>query len=183
MRRGLKTRLRAQTLPFAAMALVAMVGALAMVVDTGMFLVIQRQLQAAADAAALAGAWYPNVCPSGADGCSTGDATTVAHNIAIANASRISPLCDGGPTVDPPLIGARLNRPLDANTIVVTVSCDATYSFGRILPGVSTKHIAASAAAAIGNRAANGDIAPFGPCPTPTPTPNPTPCRIARLID
>lgn len=175
----MRRRLRAQTLPFAALAMVAMVGSLAMVVDTGLFLVIQRQLQAAADAAALAGAWYPNVCPSGAQGCSTGDATTVASNIAIANASTFGPLCDGGVKVEAH-VGARLNRPLDANTIVVTVSCDATYSFGRILPVVPTKHIAASAAAAIGNRGANGDIAPFQlTCPTPTPTP----CRIARLID
>lgn len=163
------------------MAMVAMVGGLAMVVDTGMFLVVQRQLQAAADAAALAGAWYAPVCPAAASGCSASSTSqAAATNIALMNTAGFSPLCANDPKVEVQ-IGAPLNRPLDANTIVVTVSCDAAYSFGRILPGVSSKHIAASAAAAIGNRAPNGDIDPFTlTCPQVVPG---TPCRIARLID
>lgn len=177
-------RARAQALPLAAMAMIAMVGGLAMVVDTGMFLVIQRQLQSAADAAALAAAWYPNVCPAVADGCHpTGDATLVAQQIAHANADALAAMCQDGVKVPSVQVGARLNRPIDANTVIVSVSCDASYSFGRILPIVPTKHIEVSAAAAIGSYGPNGDIAPFLPaCPAPASSP-PPPCRIARLID
>jgi hypothetical protein len=84
--------------------------------------------------------------------------------------------------------GTTLNRPTNVNTIVVTLDCDAGYSFGRIL-GLGTKHISASAAAALGNRNAtntptcvntpvlsNGgdmtDLSPNAPCG-----------YIARLIE
>jgi len=48
---------------FAAVAMVAIVGAVAFVIDTGIFFVIQRQFQTAADAGALAGAWHDPICP------------------------------------------------------------------------------------------------------------------------
>jgi hypothetical protein len=72
------------------------------------------------------------------------------------------------------------------NTIVVTVECDAGYSFGRIL-GLNTKRISASAAAAIGDRDLNGDMTDFTADPATanlacTPT-TPDMCRIARLIE
>jgi uncharacterized membrane protein len=171
-----RRRERGQTLAIAAVSMVALVGALAMVVDTGMFFVIQRHLQTAADAGALAGAWYDPICPLGSIGCLEGSASTVAINVARANSDTIAPLCPGGITVLPPQTGTTLIRPRNVNTIVVTVECEASYSFGRIL-GLSPKHISASAAAAIGDRisATNGDITDFtGPGPNG---------RIARLIE
>lgn len=173
-----RRRERGQTLAIAAVSMVALVGALAMVVDTGMFFVIQRHLQTAADAGALAGAWYDPICPLGSPGC-LGEkdwALSVAINVARANSDTIAPLCPGGINVLPPQTGTTLIRPRNVNTIVVTVECEASYSFGRIL-GLSTKHISASAAAAIGDRisATNGDITDFtGPGPNG---------RIARLIE
>jgi hypothetical protein len=173
-----RQRQRGQVMAFAAIGMVALVGSVAIVVDNGMFLVAQRQLQAAADAGALAGAWHEPVCqpldPSTPDppwpvsGCQATPASPyvadpsvpvrcpgtpgyAACDVAQANADTVRALCGG--TVPPPLIsyGTPLNRPARVNTIVVTVECDAGYAFGRIL-NLTTRHISASAAAGWGNR-------------------------------
>jgi uncharacterized membrane protein len=159
-----------QTIVFAALAMVALVGGLAMVIDTGMFFVVQRDLHSAADAGALAGAWHDPICPNAvgyAPPCLTSPAAPAmagtppsascdgtsgfpSCDVALANANTIKPLCSGvvHATVS---TGTTLIRPSNVNTIVVTLECDAGYSFGRIL-GLGTKHISASAAAALGNR-------------------------------
>src|SRR5438874_11464393 len=83
-------RQRGQTIVFAAIAMVAVVGGLAMVVDVGMFLMVQRQLQTAADAGALAGAWHDRICPATSAGClgPSDSAPTVATQIPQATADR-----------------------------------------------------------------------------------------------
>ena len=173
---------------FAAIGMVAMVGMLAIVIDNGMFLVAQRQMQAAADAGALAAAWYDPVCPTGQIGClgSTGDAMTVGHEVAMANAAQVAPLCGGTVTVDPPTTGTTLVRPSNVNVIVVSVHCNAGYTFGRIL-NLTTKPVGGSAAAALGDR----QIISVGPplvCGTEmtdfSTGATPPPCgRVARLIE
>lgn len=180
MLRRLRGRQPGQTLVFAALAMMGLVGGVALVVDTGIFFVVQRQLQSAADAGALAGAWYDPVCPATAAGCRRGSAEVVAVSVAQANADTVSALCGGKVNVDKPALGSvRLRLPSGVPTIVVTVWCDAGYSFGRIL-GLTSKHISASAAAAISDRAANGDITNFSTGATNSPTPG---VRIARLIE
>jgi uncharacterized membrane protein len=180
----------------AALAMVAIVGGLAMVVDTGMFLVVQRQLQSAADAAALAGAWHDPICPKqyalcdgvplaappGPPGQSMtcdGSAQYTACDVAAANTATIGGLCYGAIKTSV-AAGTTLIRPRAVNTIVVTVECDATYSFGRIL-GLGSKHISSSAAAVIGNR----DATPPGCAGTEiTNFEQMAPCgRVARLIE
>ncbi len=173
---------------FAAIGMVAMVGALAIVVDNGMFLVAQRQMQAAADAGALAGAWHDPICPLGSSGClgPANSAQTVASQVAQANAAQIEPLCGGQVTVDPPAIGTTLVRPSNVNVIVVSVHCDAGYSFGRIL-NLTTKTIGGSAAAGLGDRVTVSQ----GPPPVCSQEmtnfssgATPPPCgRVARLIE
>lgn len=180
----------------AAIAMVALVGGIAMVVDVGSFLVIQSQFQSAADAGALAGAWYDPICvlPDPANLCvgsisppgpAPTSAATAAIAMARANAEPMTGLCGGAVKVTVPSQGTRLNVPANVNTIVVTVECDAGFTFGRIIPGVTTKHISASAAAAIGDRkidptlpidcTTGGDITSFTAAP---------PCgRIARLLE
>jgi hypothetical protein len=112
----------------------------------------------------------------------------VASAVAQANADTIKQLCGG--VIAPPTVtyGTQLIRPRNVNTIVVTVACDAPYSFGRILNLTTPKHLTASAAAAIGNR--NATNAPL--CLQDPPQSNggdmtdfntPAPCgRMARLI-
>jgi len=154
--RIIRHRCSGQTFSIAAVAMVAMVGALAMVIDAGIFFVIQRRLQTAADSAALAGAWYDPVCPyptgGGPEPCEgPRSAVDVATEVAQQNADQLRPLCGGSITVDPPQTGTPLNRPQNVNWLVVTVKCTAGYSFGQIL-GLRTVLISRSAAAAIGDR-------------------------------
>jgi uncharacterized membrane protein len=181
-------------LSIAAVTIIAVVGALAMVVDAGIFFVIQRQFQAAADAAALAGAWHKPVCTSDPlVGCEPdGDASAVAKAVAEANAKPMEILC--GSPINPPSVtvgGPPQNLPARVNTIVVTVSCRAGYSFGRIL-NLQTVDISASAAAALGKRTNTREIdtppAPGDGCTPPPPPAIPPatgtpPCLIARLIE
>ncbi len=181
----MRRRTRGQTIVVAAIAMVAVVGAVAMVIDTGMFFVIQRQLQSAADAGALAGAWYHPVCPAGVEACHPGttpSAQDIGHDIAMANAQTINGLCGGTVNVPPPNVGSiQLNLPQGVNVIVVTVECDAPYTFGRILGLVTPRHISASAAAGIGDRAPSGDLTTFSTNPgCADPINN---CRIARLLE
>ncbi|HLZ27696.1 MAG TPA: pilus assembly protein TadG-related protein [Chloroflexota bacterium] len=227
MPRAAGYRQRAQTFVFAAVAMVAMVGGLAIVIDGGMFFLIQRQFQTAADAGALAGAWHDPICPGNAlysppciasPAAPTPVGTVVgtppncvsppspvganpscvdcpgtpgfpACDVALANAKTVSQLCIG-PIRAIVATGTTLIKPARVNTIVVTVKCDAGYTFGRIL-NLSSRTLWASAAAALGNRSANnsplcntnpplsngGDISNLTPFAS-------APCGyIARLIE
>jgi hypothetical protein len=195
MRSHVRDRVRAQVFAIAAAVMLAMVGGVAMVVDVGMFLIVQRQFQAAADAGALAGAWYANVCVINDVGCKNDrTATDVAREVALANAQSMLGLCGG--VIPDPIVneGTRRNLPARTNAIVVTVKCDAGYSFGRIL-NLDTAHISASGAAVIGKHGLNGelesmptgpaDCAPHSPPPTPPtpPVPGQATCLIARLVE
>jgi uncharacterized membrane protein len=205
--RRLRHRHSGQTLSLAAVFMVALVGGLAMVIDTGMFLVVQRQFQSAADAGALAGAWYYPVCAiydpvdlTRQVGCHAPPgplggrhAQDVASEVARANANHLEGLCGEPVEVPTPETGTTLNLPHDVNAISVTVRCNAGYSFGRILNLKSAK-ISASAAAAIGFRDADGEMTDMKqstsdchPSTLPNPPLPPAPavphCLVARLID
>jgi uncharacterized membrane protein len=195
MLRALRHRARAQVFPLTAVVMVAAIGGLAMVVDVGMFFIVQRQFQTAADAGALAGAWYNPVCVVPAAGCQTSrTATEVAQEVALANANSMRDLCGG--VIPPPTVvaGTRINLPARVNAIVVTVECDAGYTFGRIL-NLSTAHISASSAAIIGMHLGDGEIGDMPTSqldcatatprayPTPYPTTNQPTCLLARLIE
>jgi hypothetical protein len=58
-------RTPAQTLVIAVVAMTSMLGAVSMIVDAGVYFVLQHQLQNAADAAALAAVWYSPACVAG----------------------------------------------------------------------------------------------------------------------
>jgi hypothetical protein len=157
------SRQRGQTLVIAALAMTAMLGALSMVVDAGVYFVIQRQLQNAADAAALDAVWYAPACFQGLGyqawtdaGCQTSNAQPLppgcnpfiapdpckaAVYAANANLGVAASLCQGPGTSGaiPVQIatspGTGLNIP-SVGTYVVTLSCDAPHWFARVLPGV-----------------------------------------------
>jgi len=52
----------AQTFVIAALAMTALLGAVSLVIDAGVYFVLQHQLQNAADAAALSAVWYYPAC-------------------------------------------------------------------------------------------------------------------------
>jgi len=201
----MKRRQPAQTFVMAALAMVALIGALSMVIDTGVYFVIQRQLQTAADAAALAAVWYvpacfnqpdwlgagcqqspPNPlaagCPPAANPSDEGPCSQATYQL-LANQSVALSLCAG-----PNLPAGTIPVQIDAHpgpvlvgpavsTYVVSLSCDAPRWFGRILPNVlPTIHIGVSASAALGWLDANGQLRGDATRPAGNPP------LVARLI-
>jgi hypothetical protein len=196
VRMAKRSRTNGQAIVFAAIGMVALVGASAMVIDLGIFFVIQRSMQNAADSAALAAAWYYPVCDpiaQGSGGCQPSGSWTSVHPIppgdscfsrpyspsdrepcAVAkeyanrNLALVAGLCSGPasnaalPAVasypgGPPYILANGGA---VNIYVVTIECYAPYWFGHIFPNLPlSHHIATNAAATIGWRGPNGDLA------------------------
>jgi hypothetical protein len=187
----LRHRQRAQITPLALYAVFVLVGALALVVDAGVFFVTQRQLQTAADAAALAAVWYTPVCsftldpdceatapavptPPAGWSCNATAADQVACAVLQQNLGYTGALCsDISPEPD-----GHLDRPSNGTTYyVLTVNCDAPYWFARIFPSIpATVHLRVFARATVGY-------------PTPTGVtrdnpnaPNPPPPLVSRLV-
>jgi hypothetical protein len=184
-------RQTAQTYVVAALGMVVMLGAVSMVIDAGVYFVLQRQLQNAADAAALAAVWYAPACygtpPWQVAGCQVTNPDprppqcspinapapcTAAVETAQANWGKASLLCQGPnlPTGTIPVNVATgpsqaLNLP-NVGTYVVTLSCDAPHWFARVLPGVNlTMNISVSSAAALGWLGPNGQLVGDPPPP------------------
>jgi hypothetical protein len=156
-------RERGQAIGLAGVALVAMVGMLAFTIDAGLFFMIRRELQNTADAAALAGmgAWVdcqffsvpgsPSFgVPAVAPPCDAVGANAVDEYIA-RNSSVTRRLCTSAPSRDnAPTFNTFVDFPPTGGqspSTTVSVSCQTTYSFGRIL-GLSDARIRAIARAA-----------------------------------
>lgn len=138
----LRRRERGQVIPLIAVAIVALVGMAALVVDAGLFLETQRELQQAADASALAG--IPNL-PN-----DPGTAQSVATSYATTGSAISTRLCSAAPntTATPGVY-----QPDASNsyyTLTVTLQCTAGYTLGRILD-LANMSIRASATAALGS--------------------------------
>jgi hypothetical protein len=151
--------------------MVAIVGALAFVVDLGFQMETRRELQNAADAGALAGVV---LLPNDQTG-SMQQATTFAYqgaNAAITDricGAAANPLPDPGataPGAHPHVyaIATPGQKAVDGGyiyTMTVTMECTSQFSFGRILNLLQTP-IRASATAAIGGLADVNCPIPFG---------------------
>jgi hypothetical protein len=178
----------------------AMLGALSMVVDAGVAFVIQRQLQTAADAAALAAVWYPPACkpswyPYGCQAANpdplppecTGPLSdamtcTAAVETIKANWGVALSLC-AGPNLPAGSqgVGISIVTQRDGSIVVpdvqpyaVILTCKAPHWFGRVLPGVDlTMTINARASAALGWADTNGHLVGGD---------SPKPPLVARLL-
>lgn len=171
-----RSRKRGQAMALGAVAMVAMVGFLAFVIDAGMFFMIRRELQNTADAAALAGAAFlekqtNNPLPPNGDvlnvppltpQCTGGlgltspspeqlKAAQIACTYGFQNAVTAGKLCLGPVQMDTPTFGKWPPKNISP-TIVVNFHCEAGYSFGRIISGLTNRQISASAEAALGLR-------------------------------
>jgi putative Flp pilus-assembly TadE/G-like protein len=190
----LKHRQQAQITPLALFATLVLVGALALVVDAGVFFVTQRQLQTAVDAAALAAVWYSPVCSYlGTSDCQTTRpavptpqwpcATTadcVANAVLQQNLGYTGALCRDlapNPTGRTDIVTVTVNgQQVSMNYYILTVDCDAPYWFARVFPSIpATAHIRAYARATI------GFPTPTGVAPTYSGPP-PTPPLVSRLV-
>jgi Flp pilus assembly protein TadG len=132
-----------QALVLGAFVMVVVLGLAAMAIDVGLFLHERRELQKAADAAALAGAQeLPN---------SPNDAVLKAEEWAASNGIDTGEL---GP------IEVSTTYAAD-DTITVEVSREVPFIFARVL-GYTSDTISADATARVGSPAGMGGLTPFG---------------------
>jgi hypothetical protein len=173
------------------------VGAVALVVDAGVFFVTQRQMQTAADAAALAAANYLPVCQSVDPNCDTRPpvplptlgwtptdcpnthADCAADAVAVANLGYAGKLCLNM-RPDP---GPRVSSGNGMTFYIMTLNCDAPYWFARIFPAIpAVLHIKVHAVSTWGWRTATGDAGPPNQAVQPPPTP-PTSPYVIRILE
>jgi hypothetical protein len=153
-------RQRAQVIPLTAVIIVAIVGAVALVVDVGLLWMTQRELQKTADAAAQGGViLLPNQSAAIAQA-----KWYVAQNIGITGH-----LCSAEPTsvITP---GEHAVGDGVFYTLTATVQCDAGFTFGRVVSNQPTNLdtvpndcncVRASATSVIGSNKNPGCPAPF----------------------
>jgi hypothetical protein len=185
---------RGQTIALAAVALIAMVGMLAFVIDVGLFMMIRSQLANAADAAALAGimGWDPTKSDAYNENFIDTNSTVtdyVSINSGIINNLSRPPLqlCRGG-VQTPPFIKSfqKVSFPNNksAPAVTVTLRCEAGLVFGLILwerGSAPTYAISAQATAMQGCIDSNGNVVALESTCSVTPPPN-QPTYGARLI-
>lgn len=147
-------------------AILACIGILGLVLDIGLFRVLDSEFENAADAAALAAAWYPPVCPLAAGDLrckSNSDATTVATNFLNRNLGPASALCSAPPSLANGGIMVQSNQIQNpsAPAVSVIVRCNAPYLAGGILGLNGGSQITRWATAAIGNEQPNGSLGDY----------------------
>ncbi len=168
--RALRHRQPSQVMALAAVSMISIVSMIAFVIDASTFFVVRRELQNAADAGALAGAMFlsPDAPAPTADqigDCTNTDhptapvtanpaAVLVACHYARINLGQASRLCNTKADVPSDPDESRPYTRLDPGgggyTVVsVQVSCDAQYTFGRII-NLHERPISAYAIGALG---------------------------------
>ena len=162
-------RQRGQMTVLALYAAIVLTGAVALVVDAGVFFVTQRQLQTAVDAAALAAVWYDPVCTSlGSTDCKVPGpppnlptppanwtpcdplhhyADCVANAVLQENLGFTGALCRDLA----PVPNGRTDPVGGLSYYIMTVNCDAPFWFARVFPNINaTMHLTVFARATIG---------------------------------
>lgn len=200
-RKRLSHKQPAQIAVIAPFALLALFGIVGLVIDIGVFRLIDSELENAADAAALAAVWYDPVCPGDPNNqltwdwrCGNGNpdpsqndnspgmATKMAQAFGYQNLGLATTLCGSTPVIDNPIVHP-LQAP-KARAVTVIVHCHAGYLAGRIL-GLGSTEITRWATAEIGDAQdvpdGNGTIRRYINDYNYTP-PNAPPPLVARLV-
>jgi len=141
--RYLRRQESGQGLVLAAFAMVVILGFAAMAIDVGLFLHERRELQKAADAAALAGAQELPYSPADAEQKAQEWAANNGINAGELEAIEIS------------------TTYADNDTITVEVKRDVSFVFARVL-GFTSDTMRADATARVGSPAAMAGLVPFG---------------------
>ncbi len=136
------------------LAIIALIGVMGLVIDIGLFRVIDSELENAADAAALAAAWYDPVCPYPDPRCAADNAPStavgVAQRFADYNTGLAQALC-GSPIarLTPDSVPVHQIQSPKTNGVTVILQCRAGYLAGRVL-GLGSTEITRWGTAAIG---------------------------------
>jgi hypothetical protein len=129
-------------------AVITCIGILGLVLDLGVFRMIDSEFKNAADAAALAAAWYDPVCPVvdrrldtppgppvdarcvRPDNQNANGAVSVANSVALSNLGLVSKLCADPPNVTPQF--HPIQSP-NVQAVSVIITCNAPYLAGAVL--------------------------------------------------
>ncbi|MDQ6671957.1 MAG: pilus assembly protein TadG-related protein [Chloroflexota bacterium] len=168
MRSRLRHKHPAQIAVITPLAIIAFVGLLGLVVDIGVFRLIDGELENAADAAALAAAWYDPVCPYTPDidpRCAAdnqpGMALRVAQQFASYNTGLAGALCGSPlPRLDDNSVRVHSIQSPKTTGVTVILQCRAGYLAGRVL-GLGSTDITRWGTAAIGERQPGGTMGPY----------------------
>jgi hypothetical protein len=142
-------------------AIIACIGILGLVLDVGVFRLIDSELENAADAAALAAAWYPPVCPAIDPRCppdtTNESAQSIAATVGNANLGLASKLCADVPAIQ---VNPGLIQDPDISAVSVIYTCQAPFLAGAVLPGNGgTTTITRWATAGVGSVQTDGSFA------------------------
>ena len=153
---------RAQIALLMPVAVLTCIGILGLVLDVGLFQVIDTEFENAAAAGALAAAWYDPVCPTTDSRCArpdntAGSASNIAGTVANANLGMASKLCASPLTIQ---VQEHAIESPDVQAVSVVISCDAPYLAGAVLQvGSGTSQIVRWSTAGLGSVQSDGSYA------------------------
>jgi len=156
MRARLVRRQRAQVIVIFPIAILMLLGMAAMAIDGGRLFLGRQELQKAAEAAALDGAWAGVLAgavagrpdPASNDGAVQAAVTdSVAKNIGVADT-----ICQGGSVhVEPPRYQGETLNGTSVNGVYVRIWCTAQLTAAAMIPGVAGTTLGADAEAVFGS--------------------------------
>jgi|SRR5207302_1824680 len=169
-RAQLEQRQRAQVIVIFPLAVLMLLGMAAMAIDGGRLFLGRQELQKAAEAAALDGAWAGQTDPASNDAAvQLAVNASVARNLGVADT-----ICQPGSVhVDAPKYqGETMVGGTTVNGVYVRISCTALLTAAAVIPGVAGTSLGGDAEAVLGSAdPTTGKFVPYQPYPPLNPYP------------